>query len=1021
MEKRLHRILFISVCLLTVLGVAAGSGDVKLRLQPEFAVLNPEFTNQASVLSINNSLIQYNDHDQMFMTLASNQGRQADFVEHTLWGMTLGQHWGEGDWYGNDGELSAKALVRSQPWTHIILQEYSTLPRLSPQLFKSTLKKWVDYIRQYCPNPAVQIIVPMNWPYRTDNENYNAYDQLLVDGYLEAAYECGVTLCPWGVAFKKAHDNMTTSVFNTWYVDERHPSVKSTYMMVCMEYALVFGVDPQLITWRPSNVSVADAQMMREYASTALSEFAGVVDPVRRQINYRTTLIDSLGQETLITEGLVFHVQDGETVSTTGLFTCDTVAGLHTVGVRYDTLASTAQVQMSRHQSMEQLGQSLVVNSTDTLISENFTTAQVNGLVTLPSGWRADCHESATAPQNYASASRLVTPEKALVIDPLIQLDPGLMITDTLTGRRSLRVLVIGNGYTLDALAYLPQVLMATNPDVDFRLGILHLGNGSLAVHKEWIDTNQKPNYLYWNGTSWGIPVQRPYESIVALGWDLVVFQQNEKFCADYRTVGQPLKELVDWLLTQGFEGKLGWITNHPYQDGNPNLSSVVDSNDNVMTTSDGMMAAINDVAQKVMAMAGADGQPLIDVMLPCGQALQRARDMLPGDLGSQLSFNDKEYLLQGLGPLVESCAAALALGGGYEFCPVGTPGWPYQPWAHGEMIGMDDESQQLAWQCAADLFADPREEAEYLGVMAYGRQGRVERLGGRVLADSLGSVNVYARVLNNGFYGLDVTVTSCFDVEPSSTDTCQVKLYYSFDGHSWLPAGDNFCVSFAPGDAACQYVMSGVLPVELPHSLSLYLAWNITARGDSTSGTSARVAMSDVEISCRLPQRFFSCYSVFVKDYTGWDDLYLHISGDGELLGPWPGSHSTTEIVMENAAYKVFPLDSDGGEFILTFNDGDGGHRYYEFVVEALHDYYLKLEEGKIENLFQLTAVSDVNEDARLRLEQGMLLSEGLIVVCDLQGRVVTTARRAFDVRTLPEGFYIAHDGCGHALKIRR
>ncbi|MBR2146713.1 MAG: hypothetical protein IJ925_04710, partial [Muribaculaceae bacterium] len=174
--------------------VKSASTPTTMTLQPTDVVLVPELPAEVKVLSLNNSLIYYNDQDAVFNDIAAAMGKNASWTKHTLLGKSLQTHWEEGDGVAEDGNPGAKMLVRSEAWSHIILQEQSSLPRTNIEAFRANVKRWVDYIREYCPNPNAVIIVPVNWAYSGDWNNYTAFNNTFVKNYQDVALDLGVTL-----------------------------------------------------------------------------------------------------------------------------------------------------------------------------------------------------------------------------------------------------------------------------------------------------------------------------------------------------------------------------------------------------------------------------------------------------------------------------------------------------------------------------------------------------------------------------------------------------------------------------------------------------------------------------------------------------------------------------------------------------------------------------------------------------------------------------------------------------------
>ena len=119
----------------------AASTPTTMTLQPADVVLVPELPEQVKVLSLNNSLIYYNDQDAVFNNIAADMGKDAIWAKHTLLGKSLKNHWDEGDGIAEDGNPGAKMLVRSEAWSHIILQEQSSLPRTDIETFRANVKQ----------------------------------------------------------------------------------------------------------------------------------------------------------------------------------------------------------------------------------------------------------------------------------------------------------------------------------------------------------------------------------------------------------------------------------------------------------------------------------------------------------------------------------------------------------------------------------------------------------------------------------------------------------------------------------------------------------------------------------------------------------------------------------------------------------------------------------------------------------------------------------------------------------------
>ena len=368
----------------------AASTPTTMTLQPADVVLVPELPEQVKVLSLNNSLIYYNDQDAVFNGIAQAMGKDANWTKHTLLGKSLLTHWEEGDGVAEDGNPGAKMLVRSEAWSHIILQEQSSLPRTNIESFRANVKRWVDYIREYCPNPNAIIIVPVNWAYSGDWANYTAFNSTFVKNYQDVALDLGVTLCPVGVAYQDVYDKEGSEGTLTWFLDDRHPTLKATYMAAAMEYGLIYGVDPMDITWAPAGLSADEAAAMRGYASRALNGFTNYVDHTAGQVHYKVTVRDQFGMEVEAPEPIVMTLSDGGEIDNNQVFTSNGTNGEFTVTATTGDFTQNATVKVASALTEVVVYPAIELNEEVLSASESFDTMGAEATAMLPAAWRID-------------------------------------------------------------------------------------------------------------------------------------------------------------------------------------------------------------------------------------------------------------------------------------------------------------------------------------------------------------------------------------------------------------------------------------------------------------------------------------------------------------------------------------------------------------------------------------------------------------------------------------------------------
>lgn len=370
--------------------VKSASTATTMTLQPADVVLVPELPEQIKVLSLNNSLIYYNDQDAVFNAIAAAMGKNATWTKHTLLGKSLRTHWDEGDGVAEDGNPGAKMLVRSEAWSHIILQEQSSLPRTDIETFRANVKRWVDYIREYCPNPNAIIILPINWAYSGDWANYTAFNNTFLKNYQDVALDLGVTLCPVGLAYQAVFDTEGATGTNTWFLDDRHPTLKATYMAAAMEYGLIFGEDPAAITYAPSELSGTDATSMRTYASNALNGFTNYVDHTAGKVHYKVTVRDQYGMEIEPAEPVVMTLSDGGNIDENNVFTSNGTNGTFNVNATTGNFSADATVKVATAETEVVVYPAIELNEETLSASQDFDAIGDAATATLPDAWRID-------------------------------------------------------------------------------------------------------------------------------------------------------------------------------------------------------------------------------------------------------------------------------------------------------------------------------------------------------------------------------------------------------------------------------------------------------------------------------------------------------------------------------------------------------------------------------------------------------------------------------------------------------
>lgn len=369
-------------------------------LWPAAAVLPTAVPAEVKILSLNNSLIHYENEfqDVMFNQMAAAMGKNAAWTAHTNLGKTLKFHWDEGEGMTETGTVSARKLMRDNAYTHIILQEQTNKPLTNFAGFRESVVQWVEYIRTTAANPNAVIILPINWAL-IGSGDIHSNNATLKQAYLDMAQELGLVLSPVGVAYELAYtaDNSVMTQGNRWFKDDRHPTQMTTYLGAVLEYSVIYGVDPLTITWAPTTVTPTEAASMRQYAHDALAATAQPVNIQNHTIRYEVRQIDANGIS-IATMGATYSGAQ----LTDSIFTCAT-AGEYSVSAvcGEDNLSATVKVA-DMVTTVVKLP-SIKVNTTHTIVAENFDTIGYPAAgatviekgyygkdYTLPTAWRME-------------------------------------------------------------------------------------------------------------------------------------------------------------------------------------------------------------------------------------------------------------------------------------------------------------------------------------------------------------------------------------------------------------------------------------------------------------------------------------------------------------------------------------------------------------------------------------------------------------------------------------------------------
>jgi hypothetical protein len=300
----------------------------------------------------------------------------------------------------------------------------------------------------------------------------------------------------------------------------------------------------------------------------------------------------------------------------------------------------------------------------------------------------------------------------------------GNEVSFTTPPMTDIKILSIGNSYSLDALSYVPFILENLNIDVNIQIGILYMGGAALNDHLYNFE-NQAPNYnfFYYDGDgSWQNLGQQTIQSILYnYDWDIIMLQQVSHLAANWSSY-QPTLDILTSLLIDfiDYPVKFGWymVQSRPAigTNGPNHPDETIVSN----------YASIATNAQRVL------DETVCEFVVPVGTAIQNARTILDikalGDYANieentsglgYLNF-DGIHLQEGLPCQIAAYSFVLSIleqyGGLDAYSIIGestrvTPEWVEGkeiPGANGTPVGSDDTNSLIGQRSAMEAFHKP-------------------------------------------------------------------------------------------------------------------------------------------------------------------------------------------------------------------------------------------------------------------------------------------------------------------------
>jgi len=178
--------------------------------------------------------------------------------------------------------------IRSSDWDFVVLQEFSNRPTLPNGRGRSPFYEAVANLSEAIKESGAQVVLYMTWgrrdgdpQYPQISPDYETMQQLLIEGYREAARQVDAIIAPVGVAWQRVRRNKP-ELGRQLYSDTIHPSYKGAFLTACVLYATLFDADPTELAFNDS-LSAEEAAYFRSIAKEVFIPFVdlngdGIVD-----------------------------------------------------------------------------------------------------------------------------------------------------------------------------------------------------------------------------------------------------------------------------------------------------------------------------------------------------------------------------------------------------------------------------------------------------------------------------------------------------------------------------------------------------------------------------------------------------------------------------------------------------------------------------------------------------------------------------------------------------------------------
>jgi hypothetical protein len=146
-----------------------------------------------------------------------------------------------------------REAIQEGSWDVVVLQEDLAMSGYDEQEFYEYTRKFYDEIKGI----DAQTVLYMTWEFN-ENRGVSTIEDI-ARAYSTIGSELGVKVAPVGLAWKRSIQERPD--LNLYDIDEMHPSMRGTYLTICVLYATIFGQSPVGLSYQPAEDSYSGEQL----------------------------------------------------------------------------------------------------------------------------------------------------------------------------------------------------------------------------------------------------------------------------------------------------------------------------------------------------------------------------------------------------------------------------------------------------------------------------------------------------------------------------------------------------------------------------------------------------------------------------------------------------------------------------------------------------------------------------------------------------------------------------------------